>query len=171
VVHETTLLRFFPICEEHAPLLVDLDSDPEVKRFIDDGKASSISEVCRFISSSIGHRWIARLKPSDEFVGWFGLVPTGPKERELGYRLRRAYWGQGLATHGALAALDHAFNVLDADRVWAQAMTVNLASRRVLEKAGLAYVRTFFGSWPDQIEGSDEGDVEYEMLRCPLAAH
>ena len=32
-------------------------------------------------------------------------------------------------------------------------MTVNAASRRVMEKAGLAYVRTFHLEWPEEIEG------------------
>jgi hypothetical protein len=35
----------------------------------------------------------------------------------------------------------------------------------VLEKAGLRYVRTFFEEWPETIEGSDEGDVEYALTR------
>ncbi|MGW7575278.1 hypothetical protein [Streptomyces sp. NPDC054765] len=44
-------------------------------------------------------------------------------------------------------------------------MTVNHGSRRVLEKAGLRYVRTFFEEWPDYIEGAEHGDVEYVAAR------
>jgi len=44
-------------------------------------------------------------------------------------------------------------------------MTVNIASRRVMERCGLRYVRTFFDEWPEPIEGSDEGDVEYVLTR------
>lgn len=44
-------------------------------------------------------------------------------------------------------------------------MTVNAASRRVLEKAGLEYVRTFFADWPDVIAGGEHGDVEYAADR------
>jgi RimJ/RimL family protein N-acetyltransferase len=86
-------------------------------------------------------------------------------ERELGYRLRRASWGAGLATEGAIAAIDFAFTVVMADRVWAQTMTVSRALRRVLERTGLSYVRTFFEDWPEQIEGSEHGDVEYGIWR------
>jgi RimJ/RimL family protein N-acetyltransferase len=164
-VHETTRLRFVPIRLDHIPLLVSLDSDPEVKRFIDGGKPTSRVDVERFVSSSLGHRWVAFSKASNEFLGWFGLVPSGAAERELGYRLRRDSWGAGLATEGAIAAVDFAFTVLMADRVWAQTMSVNRASCRVLEKTGLSYVRTFFEEWPEQIEGSDQGDVEYEIWR------
>jgi RimJ/RimL family protein N-acetyltransferase len=49
-------------------------------------------------------------------------------------------------------------------------MTVNAGSRRVLEKCGMAYVRTFFGQWPEVIEGSEHGDVEYVLTRESWAA-
>jgi RimJ/RimL family protein N-acetyltransferase len=44
-------------------------------------------------------------------------------------------------------------------------MAVNGASRRVMEKAGLRYVRTFHQPWPDRIEGDEQGDVEYALTR------
>ena len=164
-MQETLRLRLVPVCEDHVPLLVELDSDPDVKRFVDGGKPSSIAEAERFVSSSIGHRWVAVSRSTDEFVGWFGLVPSSATERELGYRLRRSHWGMGFATEGSVALRDYAFEVLGVDRVWAQTMSVNIASRRVLEKAGLSFVRTFFADWPEQIEGSDQGDLEYELWR------
>jgi RimJ/RimL family protein N-acetyltransferase len=51
-------------------------------------------------------------------------------------------------------------------RVIAQTMTVNTASRRVMEKCGLSYVRTFFQDWPEAIEGTEQGDVEYALDRA-----
>ena len=45
----------------------------------------------------------------------------------------------------------------------AEAMAVNLASRRVMEKAGLTLVRSFHQSWPYPIEGDELGDVEYAL--------
>ncbi len=44
-------------------------------------------------------------------------------------------------------------------------MTVNIGSRRVMEKAGLRFVRTFVADWPVRIEGDEEGDVEYAITR------
>ena len=44
-------------------------------------------------------------------------------------------------------------------------MVVNAASRRVMEKAGLTFVRVFHQPWPDYIDGQEEGDVEYALLR------
>jgi RimJ/RimL family protein N-acetyltransferase len=44
-------------------------------------------------------------------------------------------------------------------------MVVNVASRRVMEKAGLKFVRGFHQAWPYSIEGEEEGDVEYALHR------
>ena len=51
-------------------------------------------------------------------------------------------------------------------RVVAEAMVINAASRRVMEKAGLKLVRTFHRSWPHPIEGDEFGDVEYALDRA-----
>jgi RimJ/RimL family protein N-acetyltransferase len=50
--------------------------------------------------------------------------------------------------------------------VVAETMAVNTASRRVMEKAGLRYVRTFHQEWPEHIEGSEHGDVEYALTKA-----
>jgi RimJ/RimL family protein N-acetyltransferase len=44
-------------------------------------------------------------------------------------------------------------------------MTENLASRRMMENAGLTLVRIFHQPWPYPIEGDEHGDVEYALLR------
>src|SRR4051812_2943604 len=100
-------------------LIVELDSDPAVMRFINGGRPTPHAEAARIVARSLDHRWLGFARDGDAFVGWFGLRPVGAHERELGYRLRRACWGRGLATEGALALLDTAFNGLDARRVWA----------------------------------------------------
>ena len=45
-------------------------------------------------------------------------------------------------------------------------MAVNIASRRVMEKAGLTFVRAFTQLWPSVLEGSEHGDVEYALERA-----
>ncbi len=86
-------------------------------------------------------------------------------EVELGYRLRKSDWGKGYATEGSRALIHKGFAELGVQRVVASTMVVNVASRRVMEKAGLKLVRTFHQPWPDSIEGEEEGDVEYGLLR------
>lgn len=159
-------MRLRPITVDDVDLLVALDADPAVMRFISGGAPTARDEAERMVQRSLGHRWIARDRATDEFIGWFGLRPSGEKTRELGYRLRRASWGQGLASEGSVVLIAHAFMNLGTERIWAQTMTVNIASRRVMEHCGLRFVRTFFLEGLEPIEGSDEGDVEYELTKA-----
>jgi RimJ/RimL family protein N-acetyltransferase len=99
------------------------------------------------------------------FAGWFSLRRIGDGVAELGYRLRRDTWGRGLASEGALALVEWGFVESELNRIVATTMAVNQASRRVLEKAGLAYVWTVHMHWPDPLPGSEMGDVEYEIAR------
>ena len=86
-------------------------------------------------------------------------------EPELGYRLVRSSWGKGYATEGSRALVRKAFEELGASRVYATTMVVNPASSRVMEKAGLRFVRVFQADWPDRIEGEEHGDVEFGITR------
>jgi RimJ/RimL family protein N-acetyltransferase len=162
----TQRLRLRELTLDDVDLLVALDSDPAVMQFISGGKPTSREEAERMVRRSLGSRWIAYERATDEFVGWFGLRPSDEHARELGYRLRRASWGNGYATEGSQALIDLGFTDLGLRRVWAQTMTVNTRSRRVMERCGLRYVRTFFLEWPEPIEGSDQGDVEYELTKA-----
>jgi RimJ/RimL family protein N-acetyltransferase len=112
--------------------------------------------------------WAVIEKATGDFVGWFHLrpLPDAPGDQpELGYRLKRSAWGKGYATEGSKALIAKAFTELGARRVVANAMAVHTASRRVMENAGLRFVRTFHGVWPDRIPGDEQGDVEYAITR------
>jgi len=113
--------------------------------------------------------WAAVERSTGEFLGWFEFYPPegrGPEEAELGYRLRRSAWGKGYATEGSRALIRKGFTELGVRRVVAETMAVNAASRRVMEKAGLSYVRTFHQEWPCRIEGEEHGDVEYALTKA-----
>jgi RimJ/RimL family protein N-acetyltransferase len=169
-----TLRQFTPDDVEN---LVELDGDPEVMRYITGGRPTTREEIegrelpafLAYYTRSDGYGfWAAVEKATGEFIGWFHLRPRadGPAdEPELGYRLRRSAWGKGYATEGSRALIARAFTELGAQRVWAETMIVNTASHRVMEKAGLKYVRMFQADWPEKIEGDEEGDVEYALTR------
>ncbi|MEV4682193.1 GNAT family N-acetyltransferase [Streptomyces kurssanovii] len=151
--------------------------DAEVMRYINGGRPAAPDEVERELMPRLLHRyrccggpgfWAAEERGSGRFLGWFVFRPESEdscREVELGYRLGRAAWGRGLATEGSLALIHKGFSELGVERVTANTMTVNARSRRVMEKAGLRFVRTFFEEWPEQIEGSELGDVEYALTR------
>jgi RimJ/RimL family protein N-acetyltransferase len=176
---ETDRLLLRRLTDADAENLFMLDSDPAVMRFINGGKATPRDVIetetlpLLLDSYTAGYgRWATIEKATGVFVGWHALRPDEDDltNVELGYRLRQSAWGNGYATEGAQALVDKAFSEHGAQRIFATTMTVNAASRRVLEKAGLTYVRTFHESWPEPIEGTSEGDVEYALTRSAWAA-
>ncbi|MEP7021560.1 MAG: GNAT family N-acetyltransferase [Pseudonocardiales bacterium] len=157
--------------------LVELDSDPDVMRLLTGGVPTPREKIENELLPRIldeytrppgWGRWAAVEKSSGAFVGWFSLDP--PKDDreglELGYRLRREAWGNGYATEGSRALIDKAFADEGVHRVFAETMAVNAASRRVMENVGMRHVRTFHVTWDDPIEGTEQGEVEYEVLRA-----
>jgi RimJ/RimL family protein N-acetyltransferase len=173
---ERLLLRRFT--ESDVGNLHDLDGDPEVMRFINGGRPVSRDVIReqtlpRFLRAYERFEefgvWAAIERSTGEFVGWFEFYPhkdAGPEEIELGYRLRRSAWGKGYATEGSRALISKGFTELGVQRVVAETMAVNTASRRVMEKAGLKYVRTFHQEWPERIEGDEYGDVQYALTKA-----
>ena len=174
---ETERLQLRPFTPDDVENLVELDGDPEVMHFITGGRPTPRDEIeddvlpafFRHYERYPGYGfWAAIEKSSGQFVGWFHFRPAEgapADEVELGYRLRRSAWGKGYATEGSRALIHKGVAELGVRRVVAFTMVVNVASRRVLEKAGLKLVRVFHQPWPDPIEGEEEGDVEYALLR------
>jgi len=188
----TGRLLLTPLADRHLELEVQLDSDPEVLRYIW-GRARSRDEVIASHAQrmalagrvdGLGY-WMAfgsgggtpdsvapEHEDDGEFVGLMMLPPAhGPDQpddptvSELGYRIVRRYWRQGLASEASRVLLQYAFETVGQNRVIAQTMAVNLGSRGVLETIGMRHVRTYFPSWDDPLPGADAGEVEYEMTR------
>src|SRR5690606_29298405 len=107
----TDRLRLRKLGEHDLDALVELDSDPEVMRFINDGVANSRALYRNSLLPQM-LAWSAddpvgfyAAIHAREWIGWFHLRPSIADQAalELGYRLRRAAWGRGLATEGARA--------------------------------------------------------------------
>jgi RimJ/RimL family protein N-acetyltransferase len=173
---ETDRLLLRRFTEADVDNLVELDSDPEVMRFLTNGRPTPREVIeretlPRIISGYERLRGLGRLAAiegsTDAFLGWIGFDPAEDgrpdDEIELGYRLRRSAWGRGYATEGSRALIRRAFDEWGVRRVFAQTMAVNLASRRVMEKSGLQFVRTFHLTWDDPIPGTEYGEVEYAL--------
>jgi RimJ/RimL family protein N-acetyltransferase len=67
---------------------------------------------------------------------------------------------------GSRALIDQGFTEHAIDRVVAETMTANLASRRVLEKCGLTLIRTYPAGEQHATDGADQGPVEYQLIRA-----
>ena len=182
---ERLVLRRFTETDEDN--LVDLDSDAEVMRFLNGGTPTPreviqkdiLPRFLRYDERFPGYGfWGAIEKATGEFLGWFSFRPSdgATDQVQLGFRLRKAAWGKGYATEGSRAMIRKGFTELGVRRVVATTYEDNLASRRVMEKAGMTLVRTFRIT-PAVLVGMDtyhvnsldpwEGeDVEYALERA-----
>jgi RimJ/RimL family protein N-acetyltransferase len=181
---ETERLTLRRFTEDDAGLLFELDSDPEVMRWLNGGKPTPMELIRgeilpRFMEADergLGY-WAAIERATSDFMGWFAMHPVeGRREgdAEVGYRLRRAAWGKGLATEGVRALLAKGFEELGLQRIYATTYEENVRSRRVMEKAGMRLARTFH--WTPEEPGPpatfvvtrevwDGEDVEYAITR------
>lgn len=155
VLLETERLVLRRFTGDDADNLFDLDSDPEVMRFLSGGtrtprsviEADILPRFLRYDERAPGFGfWAAIDKATGDFVGWFSFRPSDqadPHEVTLGFRLRKVAWGKGYATEGARALIRMGFTELGVQRVVATTYQDNLASRRVMEKVGMTLARTF----------------------------
>ena len=173
VVLQTMRLTLSPCRPADPDDFIALELDAEVMRFLNGGPVDheKIGPDASFLMprGTEAHVWTARWTVSNAFVGWFCLWPESETRAELGYRLRRMDWGQGLASEGASALVRWGFRSGGYDRIVATTMAVNHASRRVMEKLGMSHTRTDHVDQPDPIPGSEEGEVWYELTRADWA--
>jgi RimJ/RimL family protein N-acetyltransferase len=111
-------------------------------------------------------------KADQAVLGWIGIGQASDPtlgELSFGYALRPAYWGQGYMTEALTALLGYAFDALEAQSVQGECDAANPASARVMEKAGMRFVRRV----PED-DGSESDyyavtAAEWVMRRAPAA--
>lgn len=164
---ETERMILRCLTESDADNLFELDSDPDVMRFLTGGVANTREFIVNkalpyylsfYEQSGAFGFWAAIDKETAEFMGWFHFrsFKENPNETELGYRLKRAYWGRGFAAEGSLSLIKKGFDELGVTKVVATTMALNTRSRRVMEKVGLQFEAEFvypgnpFPGWRDE---------------------
>jgi RimJ/RimL family protein N-acetyltransferase len=150
ITHLTTerlLLRGWTAADR-APFAA-LNADPEVMEHFPAplSRAESDAMVDR-VMAGLAERgwglWAVQVRATGEFAGFVGLNPA-PDELpvapavEVGWRLAGAHWGQGFAPEAARAAIDFGFGQLALPELVSFTTTVNLNSRRVMEKLGMTH--------------------------------
>ena len=134
----------------------ELNADPEVQKYLGNKPITSTTQAiadinfirAQYLSNGIG-RWAIIDKKTNKFIGWTGLKLITEETNhhknyyDLGYRLIKRYWGQGIATETAIASLEYAFDKLQANEVYAIADCENDGSNKILNKIGFSFIETF----------------------------
>ncbi len=144
------------ICErlrpEHATELIRLSLDPRVGATLWPASGPlTEADVIDGLAAKIGHwdrfgfgMWLLRDRRTGEMVGRGGIQSTytaGLNDVEAAWAIVPERWGEGLATELAHASVDVAFDQLDLLEIVAFTLPHNVASRRVMEKAGFEFER------------------------------
>ena len=144
-VIETARLQLRMLRPSDLDDLAALILDPDVMRYVGNGKPGTVEEADSALKSIIRHwethgfgRWAAIDKESGEFAG-FGGLRSLMGTPEVVYHFAKAWWGRGLATELARASLRYGFEEHRFDRIVAIAKPENSASIHVMEKIGMHY--------------------------------
>jgi RimJ/RimL family protein N-acetyltransferase len=147
---ETERLRFSLYSAAEHDEFVKLLTDPDVMRHVDKGvltvpQAEDLWKrlVDHWYAQGVDTIWAVFAKDDGRYVGNASVRPR-PERRtdwEIGYYLKTAEWGKGFASEIAVGLVEYGFETLGLKEVYATVDVENLASRRVLEKAGLSYFR------------------------------
>lgn len=169
---ETERLEPSTAAPADAEVLVKLFAVPEVPRFLPAGPTGTLDRaknvVERRITSEAERGYslmIVRTKRAHEFIGNAGLQPI-PNTPEIGiaYHYLPSFWGHGYGTEAAIAVLRHGLGSLGLDRIIAICVAENVASWRVMEKAGMRYagLASYYG-----LDGLKKYVAEHEHWRAP----
>ena len=132
---------------EFRPIAVD----PEVMRYITGGVPWGDEQIRAFVDRQMqlySERGFCRWKlteiSSGELIGFCGVgFWRDHPDPEIGWWLARRYWGRGLATEAARAALRDALERVRLQRIVSIARPANVASTRIMQKLGLQFEAEF----------------------------
>jgi RimJ/RimL family protein N-acetyltransferase len=142
---QTSRLALREFTPEDVDALAQVLSDPETMRYYPAPYDRTGVEQWiernrqRYQDDGVG-LWAMELTQTHQLIGDCGVIRQqvdGDPLYEIGYHLRRDFWGQGFATEAAQACRDWAFAHLKTDRLVSLIRPENLPSRRVAERVGM----------------------------------
>lgn len=144
VIFETDRLLVRRYTTEDFENFFRLNGDEEVVRYIrpvqsrEEAMAAFEKQLADYEAMPGFGRWAVHLKTTDAFVGSFAMIPIpdDTDKMQLGYAFPKESWGKGYATELTIAGLDHFRNQTTLPEIYAVTETPNVASQKVLLKAG-----------------------------------
>ena len=141
---DTPRLRLRQFTQADWPVYAEMCADAEVMRYIGPGQPQSAVQAWRGMAAFLGHwallgygMWALERRDSGVLLGRVGFLDRpGWPGFELGWLLAREHWGHGYAREAAAAALQHAFTVLQRERVISLIRPQNRRSIALAEALG-----------------------------------
>jgi ribosomal-protein-alanine N-acetyltransferase len=146
---ETSRIRLRQFCADDLDAYAAIMGSYEVGKEFPKGTGHTREESKKSLDSIMNHWnkhgfgiWAMTDKQTNTLLGRCGLnLITETSEVEVDFVVAPKNWGRGFATEAAKAALEYGFTVLGLKRIIALAKPDNIASRRVIEKIGMHFVK------------------------------
>jgi len=140
----TERLTLTGVVPEDAAFILELLNDPSWLANISDRGVRNLEDARAYIAERLSKSlWLVARDRSSDPVGIYGLVDReGLPHCDIAYAILSRYAGLGYATEGSAVLLHHAMDVVGHEVILAITKPNNVASRRVLEKIGLRFLRT-----------------------------
>ncbi|MFQ3190464.1 MAG: RimJ/RimL family protein N-acetyltransferase [Paraglaciecola sp.] len=158
-INNTTRLTFRLMTEQDDELLFELDQDPAVMRYLNDGKPTSRANISNvFIPRILSYRnpdkgwglWQVNINASQQFIGWILVRPMAffsesPEwhNLELGWRFKQCSWGKGYAFEAANTIKNALICQGNITHLSAVALAENNPSIKLMKKLGMCYLKSY----------------------------
>ena len=157
VLLETDRLILRPFTLDDAEVMLIMDSNPNVHKYLWNKPVQNITEIYPVIESlqkqyatnKIG-RFATFLKEDGQFIGWTGIkfindhIENGNTNfYDYGYRLDERFWNKGYATEATKFWLEYGFNQMQIQEMNAYTHAQNGASNHILSKCRMQFVEEY----------------------------
>jgi [ribosomal protein S5]-alanine N-acetyltransferase len=152
-----------PWTSEDLPSLVRFANNPNIAKFMTNQFAHPYTQENGRMFIDFAQKGnpthIFAIEIDGKASGGIGLHPQADiqcKNAELGYWLAEPYWGHGIITKAISEIVEYGFKTFDIDRIYARPFGNNIASQKVLEKAGFTLEARFKNTYFKNGEYLDE---------------
>ncbi|WHY71513.1 GNAT family N-acetyltransferase [Fictibacillus enclensis] len=174
---ESQRLIYRAYTKEDDEFYASMWGQPDIVRYIGKGLTKTKKEAVRSLENWIlpGYKngmglFVIILKETGEPIGHAGLVPQvveGRKETEIGYWLKKPFWGKGFASEAAGFFMSYGKAELHQSRLISLIHPKNAASIAVAKKLGMVYEKTvFFNGSRTRVYATGQPQTLWEALTC-----
>ncbi|WP_249364614.1 GNAT family N-acetyltransferase [Pseudoalteromonas rubra] len=165
IIAPSTRLKYRLMTQQDGDLLIELDSDPAVMRYITNGQPTTRAQIEQFYLPRLAKfthpqqgwgLWHCSLLDDDTFLGWVLIRPMNffegdmdERDLEIGWRFKQAAWGKGYATEAAKHIAEHLAEQNKMDYLSAIALKDNLGSINIMQKLSMTFLKEGKHTGPD----------------------
>ncbi len=179
-IFESERLCFRLWNENDKKIFGDMNADPAVMKYfpkvLNEEESGRFYEIIRDgLNKNKYGLWAVELKTGGRFIGFIGFNNTTFKSDftpciEIGWRLKKEFWGRGYASEGGKAALEYGINKLGFEEVYSFTSKINGRSEKVMRRIGM--IKIGFFQHPNIPEGNKLREhVLYRLTKNEFTVH